>query len=107
MASAGNPVLDAPREAAGAGGKAPGVLLLVENHSVPADRRVWGEAQTLRRAGYRVSIISPRGRFQDTEPYEAREGVAIHRFTLRFEGNTKLAYVLEYAWALAACSRNV
>jgi glycosyltransferase involved in cell wall biosynthesis len=103
MASAGSPVLDAPREAAGAGGKAPGVLLLVENHSVPADRRVWGEAQTLRRAGYRVSIISPRGRFQDTEPYEAREGVAIHRFTLRFEGNSKLHYVLEYAWALAAC----
>ena len=104
MASAGNPAVDVRREAAAQGDPSqPGVLLVVENHSVPADRRVWGEAQTLRRAGYRVSIISPRGRFQDTESYEAREGIAIHRFTMRFEGNSKLHYILEYAWALAAC----
>jgi hypothetical protein len=43
----------------------PGVLLLVENHSVPADRRVWGEARSLARAGYRVSVICPRGRHMD------------------------------------------
>ncbi len=80
-----------------------GVLLIVENHSVPADRRVWGEAQSLRRAGYRVSVICPRGTFQDKEPFEARDGVAIHRFAMPFDGNTKLHYVFEYAWALLAC----
>lgn len=79
------------------------VLLLVENHSVPADRRVWAEAQSLRRAGYRVSVICPRGRYADTEPFEAREGVAIRRFPLRFEGNRRWNYVLEYGWALVAC----
>jgi len=92
------------RSAARAGGGAAlGVLLLVENHSVPADRRVWGEAQSLRRAGFRVSVVCPRGRYQDTEPFEAREGVAIHRFRMRFEGTSRLHYVLEYAWALLAC----
>src|SRR5262245_615958 len=118
MESAGNPALDNPREGAGPSGPArdvprdttgptsgshAGVLLIVENHSVPADRRVWGEAQSLRRAGYRVSVICPRGRFQDTEAFEARDGVAIHRFKMRFEGSSRLHYVLEYAWALFAC----
>jgi glycosyltransferase involved in cell wall biosynthesis len=88
---------------AGAGRAALGALLVIENHSVPADRRVWGEAQSLRRAGYRVSVICPRGRWQDTEPFEAREGVAIHRFRMRFEGSSRAHYVLEYAWALLAC----
>jgi len=79
------------------------VLLLVENHSVPADRRVWGEATSLRRAGYRVSVICPRGRFVDTAPYEARDGVAIYRFSMPFEGKHRLNYLLEYGWALLAC----
>jgi len=33
------------------------VLLLVENSSVPGDRRVWMEAQSLVAAGYQVSVI--------------------------------------------------
>src|SRR5262245_39249572 len=86
----------------GAGAAAPrgAVLLLVENHSVPADRRVWAEASSLRRAGYRVSVICPRGRYTDTAPFEARDGVAIHRFKMPFEGTSWLSYGLEYGWAL-------
>ena len=104
MESAGNPALEAPRDTTGPAGAAhAGVLLIVENHSVPADRRVWGEAQSLRRAGYRVSVICPRGRFQDTEAFEARDGVAIHRFKMRFEGRSRFHYVLEYSWSLFAC----
>lgn len=79
------------------------VLLIVENHSVPADRRVWGEAQSLHHAGYVVSVICPRGRHMDREPYELRDGVAIHRFAMPFDGNSRLNYILEYGWALLAC----
>lgn len=79
------------------------VLLLVENHSVPADRRVWAEATTLRRAGYRVSVICPRGRYTDTTPFEARDGVAIHRFSMPFDGPSRWNYLLEYGWALLVC----
>jgi glycosyltransferase involved in cell wall biosynthesis len=108
MDSAGSPASTLEIEARARGGRnaepARGkVLLLVENHSVPADRRVWGEALSLRRAGFRVSVICPRGRFTDKEPYEARDGVAIYRFPMPFEGNRRLNYLLEYAWALLAC----
>ena len=34
-------------------------LIIVENLTVPIDRRVWKEALTLREAGYQVTVISP------------------------------------------------
>ena len=37
------------------------VLIIVENLTVPLDRRVWQEAQALRDAGYTVSVICPKG----------------------------------------------
>jgi glycosyltransferase involved in cell wall biosynthesis len=64
---------------------------------------VWNEASSLRRAGYRVSVICPRGRYTDTAPFEARDGIAIHRFSMPFEGNSRWNYLFEYAWALLAC----
>ena len=36
-------------------------LILVENLSVPFDRRVWQECLALRDAGYEVSVICPQG----------------------------------------------
>jgi glycosyltransferase involved in cell wall biosynthesis len=39
----------------------PHVLILVQNLPVPLDRRVWLECQSLVRAGYRVSVICPKG----------------------------------------------
>jgi glycosyltransferase involved in cell wall biosynthesis len=79
------------------------VLLLVENHSVPADRRVWAEAQSLRQAGYRVSVICPRGRHIDREAFELRDEVAIYRFRMPFDGPRRVNFVLEYVWAFVAC----
>lgn len=106
MDSAGNTTasaeIDARRAVPGAPPRA-SVLLLVENAPVPTDRRVWGEAQALRRAGYRVSVISPRGRLMDTAGFEVLEGVAIHRFPMPFEGNHRWNYLFEYGWALLAC----
>ena len=37
-------------------------LVLVENLSVPFDRRVWQECRSLTEAGWRVSVVCPRGR---------------------------------------------
>ena len=38
------------------------VLIVVQNLPVPFDRRVWLEATTLARAGYRVSVICPKAK---------------------------------------------
>jgi glycosyltransferase involved in cell wall biosynthesis len=78
----------------------PAVCIVVENLPVPIDRRVWQEARTLRDAGYRVSIICPKGSgFQRSR--ETLEGIEIYRHRL-WEASGALGYLLEYAWALAA-----
>ena len=43
------------------------ILILVENLSVPFDRRVWQESRALADAGYQVTVICPQGTKQDTE----------------------------------------
>ena len=52
-----------PRDASGRDTMAsPGrVLIIVENLPVPFDRRVWMEVSRSHRAGYEVSVISPKG----------------------------------------------
>jgi glycosyltransferase involved in cell wall biosynthesis len=52
--------------------------MLVENATVPGDRRVWMEAVTLRNAGYGVSVISPQRYWPKRR--EKLEGVIIYRF---------------------------
>jgi glycosyltransferase involved in cell wall biosynthesis len=59
------------------------VLILVENLSVPFDRRVWQESLALRDAGYDVSVICPRGQTRDREPHANVDGVDIYRYPLR------------------------
>ncbi|MEV8637380.1 glycosyltransferase family 4 protein [Streptosporangium sp. NPDC051023] len=75
-------------------------LILVENLSVPFDRRVWQESTTLRDAGWDVHVICPRGTKRDTEPYVEIEGVKIHRYPLRAATGGPLGYVQEYGSAL-------
>ena len=78
----------------------PAVLIIVENLPVPIDRRVWQEARTLRDAGYRVSIICPKGSgFQKSR--ETLEGIEIYRHWL-WEASGPVGYLLEYSWALTA-----
>ncbi len=75
------------------------VLIIVENLPAPFDRRVWQEAQTLRRAGYRVSIICPIAKGY-TRRFEMLDGVAIYRHPLPFEADGAWGYALEYGAAL-------
>jgi glycosyltransferase involved in cell wall biosynthesis len=75
-------------------------LILVENLSVPFDRRVWQEATTLRDAGWQVHVICPQGTKRDTEPYVELDGVAIHRYPLRAATGGPAGYLKEYGSAL-------
>ena len=75
-------------------------LILVENLSVPFDRRVWQEAQALRDVGYAVSVVCPRGTTHDTEPHALIDGIEIHRFVLRPATGGVGGYAREYATAL-------
>jgi glycosyltransferase involved in cell wall biosynthesis len=83
----------------------PRVLILVENLSVPRDKRVWPECRALVRAGYDVVVICPRGDELDTAPFERVEGVEIHRYTATFANGSTAGYLREYATALWWMSR--
>jgi len=75
-------------------------LILVENLSVPFDRRVWQESTTLRDAGWEVHVICPQGTKRDTEPYVELDGVRIHRYPLSAATGGPAGYAKEYASAL-------
>ena len=75
-------------------------LILVENLSVPFDRRVWQESTTLRDAGWDVHVICPQGTKRDTESYVELDGVKIHRYPLTAATGGPRGYVKEYGAAL-------
>lgn len=76
------------------------ILVLVENLSVPFDRRVWQESRALVDAGHEVHVVCPRGDTRDTESYVELEGVHIHRYTLRAATGQVWSYGVEYGIAL-------
>ena len=75
-------------------------LVLVENLSVPFDRRVWQECTTLRHAGWDVHVICPQGTTRDTEPETEIDGVHIHRYPMHEATGGPAGYLHEYASAL-------
>ena len=77
------------------------VCIVVENLPVPVDRRVWKEACALRDAGYRVSVICPKGKEVFTAAYEVLDGIEIYRHIV-WEASTAYGYLLEYSVALVA-----
>ena len=74
-------------------------LILVENTSVPVDTRVWAECRSLRRAGWDVTVICPKGHDRDVELYADLEGIRIHRFDV-IPGASSVGYLREYGVAL-------
>jgi glycosyltransferase involved in cell wall biosynthesis len=74
----------------------PGVLFLDENAAVPADRRVWNEALTLRDAGFRVSIVCPQWHYG--RRFERLEGINIYRFPIPSLGGIS-GHLVEYTIA--------
>jgi glycosyltransferase involved in cell wall biosynthesis len=84
------------------------ILVIVENQSVPYDRRVWQIARALFAAGATVSIISPKGKGYES-PYEHLEGIHIYRYPSWLEAKSAGGYLLEYClsllWQLALALR--
>jgi glycosyltransferase involved in cell wall biosynthesis len=74
------------------------VLLLVENCSVPFDRRVWQEAEALRDAGYNVCIVSPREPGQTA--WELLDGIEVYRHPALPDASGPIGYALEYSIAI-------
>ena len=75
------------------------ILIIVENQPVPFDSRVWKESCSLRKAGYDVTVLCPKGKGY-TLGHEVLEGVRIYRHPMPEEGNSALGYLWEYSWAL-------
>jgi len=76
------------------------ILIIVENLPVPFDKRVWNEAVALEEAGYKVSVICPKGKGYEAS-YEELKGVSIYRHFLPAEGNSFSGYLKEYTTAFA------
>ena len=80
--------------------QAPHAVIIVENMTVPPDRRVWQQAKALRSEGWRVSVITPKvGSYR--KPYEVIDGIAIHRHPLPLEARGLTSYIAEYSAAIA------
>jgi glycosyltransferase involved in cell wall biosynthesis len=76
------------------------ILILVENLSVPFDRRVWQESSALVDAGFDVTVICPSGTIGDRRPETVIDGVRILRYQLRAATRGPLGYLREYGLAL-------
>lgn len=76
------------------------ILILVENLSVPFDRRVWQESSALVDAGFRVTVICPTGLNRDHCLDEVIDGVRILRYPLRSASGGPAGYIREYGLAL-------
>ena len=72
------------------------VLIVVQNLSVPRDRRVWAESMALKGSGHRVRVICPRG--SDEPSHEEIDGVEIHRYAPPPQTSGVLSFVIEFVY---------
>ena len=75
----------------------PHVLVIVQNLSVPLDRRVWLECQALTAQGYEVTVICPQG--PDDSTYEVLDGVHIFRYPPAPEAHGAAGFAREFAYS--------
>ncbi|HEY7010224.1 MAG TPA: glycosyltransferase family 4 protein, partial [Jatrophihabitantaceae bacterium] len=77
-------------------------LIIVQNLPVPLDRRVWLECQALIAAGYRVSVICPKGPGDPAR--QTIDGVHIYKYAPPPATTGALSYLVEfvYCWLRTA-----
>ena len=78
------------------------MLIIVQNLSVPFDRRVWLEACSLRDAGFQVSVVCPMG--AGDERQEVLDGILIRRYPPppNTHGIATYLYEFVYCWLRTA-----
>jgi glycosyltransferase involved in cell wall biosynthesis len=84
-------------------GQRPRVLIIIQNLAVPFDRRVWLECQSLRDAGYVVTVVCPAG--QGSVPHRVLDGIEIYTYRPYAPGGSAAGFVAEYAYSFAATAR--
>ena len=76
------------------------VVIIVQNLSVPFDRRVWLECQALVAEGWAVSVVCPRG--PGDPAYAVLDGVHLYKYRQRVVGEGQAGFVAEYLYSFAA-----
>ena len=72
------------------------ILIIVQNLSVPFDRRVWLEACSLRDAGFQVSVVCPMGANDNAQ--ELLDGILIRRYPPPPDTRGIATYLYEFAY---------
>lgn len=72
------------------------VLIIVQNNSVPFDRRVWLEAKALTEASYKVSVICPKE--GNSSSFEILDDIHIYRYRPAPQFRGALGYILEFTY---------
>jgi glycosyltransferase involved in cell wall biosynthesis len=83
----------------------PRVVIIVQNLSVPFDRRVWLEACSLRDAGYEVSVVCPMGAGETA--YEVLDGILIRRYPAPPDARGVGTYLYEFVYCWLRTARLV
>ena len=76
------------------------VLIIVQNLPVPFDRRVWLECQTLRTAGYEVSVVCPKA--PGDPSFATLEGVELYKYRPYASKGNKASFIFEYVYSFVA-----
>jgi len=76
------------------------ILIIVQNLPVPFDRRVWLECQALTSAGYRVSVVCPKG--EGDPAFHVVKSVRIYKYRPYAPGGSKISFIAEYVYSFLA-----
>ena len=76
------------------------VLIIVQNLSVPFDRRVWLECLSLTDAGFRVAVVCPKA--PGDPPYARLNGVELYKYRPYAPGGSGTSFIVEYLYSFFA-----
>jgi glycosyltransferase involved in cell wall biosynthesis len=76
------------------------ILILVQNLSVPFDRRVWLECTSLTDAGFRVAVVCPKG--PGDPSYAVLDGVELYKYRPYAPGGSAASFAVEYVYSFLA-----
>ena len=76
------------------------ILILVQNLSVPFDRRVWLECLSLIDAGFGVAVVCPKA--HGDPPYARIDGVEVFKYRPYASKGSNVSFVIEYLYSFIA-----